>query len=219
MTKKATAKAEEIEIKDAAKETEEVKKTATKKTEKKKDSKTVKAAGKSTRKKSEDQSKEIKKLTAEIKALKEKLTETEKKEGEWHDKYLRLSAEFDNYRKRTLTEKADLTKQANAEILKDLLSVVDDFERGMDNVDKSEDVNALREGIHLIYTKFIEFTRQNGVKEIDAKEHEFDVDFHEALTKIPAPSDELKGKVVDVIEKGYLLNDKVIRYSKVVVGE
>ncbi len=219
MTKKATAKAEETEIKDAAKESGDVKKTASKKSDQKKDSKTAKAAGKSSKKQSEDQSKESKKLLKEIDSLKKELTTTGEKEREWHDKYLRLSAEFDNYRKRTLAEKVDLSKQANAGILKDLLSVVDDFERGMDNVDKSEDINALKEGIHLIYSKFIEFTRQNGVKEIEAKEKEFDVDFHEALTKIPAPSEELKGKVVDVIEKGYLLNEKVIRYSKVVVGE
>jgi molecular chaperone GrpE len=104
-------------------------------------------------------------------------------------------------------------------LLKDILPVVDDFERGFDTIEKSEDIDGLKQGMNLIYTKFIEFLRQNGVKEIEAKEKEFDIDFHEALTKIPAPSDELKGKVVDVIEKGYLLNEKVIRYAKVVVGE
>lgn len=219
MTKKATTKAEEKEIKDVTEEKETVKNSGSKKTDKKKDGKTAKATEKSTKKQSEGQSKKDDKLNEEIESLKEQVAAAAEKEGEWHNKYLRLSAEFDNYRKRTLTEKVELTKQANADLLKDLLRVVDDFERGMDSMDKSEDVNALKEGVHLIYNKFIEFTRQNGLKEIDAKEQEFDVDFHEALTKIPAPTEELKGKVVDVIEKGYLLNDKVVRYSKVVVGE
>lgn len=154
-----------------------------------------------------------------INELYEKLAAADETNREMQDKYLRLSAEFDNYRKRTLKEKMDLTKQANGDLLKDILSVIDDFERGMQNVDKSEDIDALRAGIHLIYNKFIEFIRQNGVKEIESKDLDFDIDFHEALTKIPAPTEELKGKVVEVIEKGYMLNDKVLRYSKVVVGE
>jgi molecular chaperone GrpE len=151
--------------------------------------------------------------------LENKIAAAEESAREWQDKYVRLSAEFDNYRKRTLREKMELTKNANGELLKDILSVVDDFERGRNTIEKSGDIEGLKQGLELIYTKFIEFLRQNGVKEIDAKEKEFDIDFHEALTKIPAPTDELKGKVVDVIEKGYLLNDKVIRYTKVVVGE
>ena len=97
--------------------------------------------------------------------------------------------------------------------------MVDDFERGLANIDKAEDMESFKKGIELIYNKFVEFLRQNSVKEIDAKEKDFDIDFHEALTKIPAPNDDLKGKVVDVVEKGYMLNDKVIRYAKVVVGE
>ena len=151
----------------------------------------------------------------------EKITEEEKqKEGtDWRDKYMRLSAEFDNYRKRTLKEKTDLIKVANEDLLKSILSVVDDFERGMNTIDTAKDVEAMKEGMTLIYGKFSEFLKQNGVKEIEAKEKEFDLDFHEALTKIPAPSEELKGKVVDVIEKGYTLNEKVIRFSKVVVGD
>jgi molecular chaperone GrpE len=151
--------------------------------------------------------------------LNKKLEEAENKSREWQDKYLRLSAEFDNYRKRTLKEKADLLKYANEDILKSVLSIIDDFERGLQIIDKSEDVVALKEGIHLIYNKFGEFTKQNGIKEIEALGKEFDIDFHEAMTKIPAPSEESKGKVVDVIEKGYLLGDKVIRYAKVVIGE
>jgi molecular chaperone GrpE len=148
-----------------------------------------------------------------------KIEDLEQKAKEWHDKYLRLSAEFDNYRKRTLKEKADLMRMANEELLKDILPVVDDFERGMDSMDKSEDVDALKEGVHLIHRRFMEFLKQKGIKEIEAKEQPFDIDFHEAMTKIPAPSKDLKGKVVDVIEKGYTLNEKVVRYAKVVVGD
>jgi molecular chaperone GrpE len=149
----------------------------------------------------------------------EKVTLLEEKVKEWQDKYLRLSAEFDNYRKRTLKEKAELIKTANEDLLVDILVVVDDFERGIDTIDKSQDLDALRDGIHLIYNKFSDFLKQKGVKEIEAKDKEFDLEFHEAITKIPASSEELKGKVMDVIAKGYLLNDKVIRYAKVVVGE
>lgn len=151
--------------------------------------------------------------------IENRVAAAEESAREWQDKYMRLSAEFDNYRKRTLREKAELTKSANAELLKDILTVIDDFERGRDNIDKTTDIEGLKQGVNLIYTKFVEFLGKNGVTEIEAKETEFDIDFHEALTKIPAPSKELKGKVVDVIEKGYLLNEKVIRYAKVVVGE
>jgi molecular chaperone GrpE len=143
----------------------------------------------------------------------------EQKAKEWHDKYLRLSAEFDNYRKRTLKEKADLIRLANEDLLRDILPVVDDFERGMDSMDKSQDVDALKEGVHLIHRRFLEFLKQKGIKEIEAKDQPFNIDFHEAMTKIPAPSKDLKGKVVDVIEKGYILNEKVVRYAKVVVGD
>lgn len=151
--------------------------------------------------------------------LSAKTEEAENKAREWQDKYIRLSAEFDNYRKRTLKEKSDLIKFANEELLKKILPVIDDFERGIQIIDKSEDIVALKTGIHLIYNKFSDFIKQNGIKEIEAINQPFDLDFHEAMTKIPAPSDELKGKVVDVIEKGYMLGDKIIRYSKVVVGE
>ncbi len=148
-----------------------------------------------------------------------KLDKVTQEAHEWHDKYLRLSAEFDNYRKRTLKEKADLMRLANEDLLKDIISVIDDFERGIDTMDKSEDLDALKEGIHLIYNKFSDFIKQKGLKEIEALEKPFDIDYHEAVTKIPAPTKKLKGNVVDVIEKGYILNEKVIRYAKVVVGE
>lgn len=135
------------------------------------------------------------------------------------DKYMRLSAEFDNYRKRTLKEKMELTKTAGEKIIVNILPVMDNFERAIKSVDSTKDVDAIKEGIMHIYKNFGEFLKQNGIAEIDATNAEFDTDLHEALTKIPAPSEDLKGKVVDCIEKGYKLNDKVIRYAKVVVGE
>ena len=136
---------------------------------------------------------------------------------EMKDKYLRLSAEFDNYRKRTLKEKMELTKTAGEDILKGLLPVMDDFERGLKHINQSSDVNAVKEGILLIHNKFNEFLTQKGIKEIEAQNNVFDTDLHEAITKIPMP--DMAGKVVDVVEKGYCLNEKVIRYAKVVVGE
>lgn len=148
---------------------------------------------------------------------KEQLLEDEL--NDLRDKYVRLSAEFDNYRKRTLKEKMELTKSAGESILLSILPVVDDFERGIDSMEKSKDIEAVKQGMLLVYNKFKEFLKQNGVKEIEARDQEFDTDEHDAVTKIPAPSEEQKGKVVDVIEKGYKLNDKVIRFSKVVVGE
>ena len=135
------------------------------------------------------------------------------------DKYLRLSAEFDNYRKRTLRERMELTKTAAESVMLGILPVVDDFERAMQSIEQGLDFEATKEGILLIYNKFNEFTKQNGISEIDAVSQVFDTDLHEALTKIPAPSEDMKGKIVDVIQKGYYLNDKVIRFAKVVVGE
>lgn len=135
------------------------------------------------------------------------------------DKYVRLSAEFDNYRKRTLKEKMDLTKTANQDLLVDILPVMDNFERALKAMEEAQSADAVKEGVLLIYNRFKEFLQQKGVKEIESKELEFDTDVHEAITKIPAPSQELKGKVVDIIEKGYFLNDKVIRFAKVVIGE
>lgn len=136
-----------------------------------------------------------------------------------NDQYLRLQAEFDNYRKRTLKEKMELTKSAGESILVNILPVIDDFERALKAMDIATEVAPVKEGVDLIYKRFSDFVKNNGVKEIEAMEQELDTDLHEAITKIPAPVDELKGKVVDVIQKGYTLNDKVIRYAKVVIGE
>ncbi|MBS2097066.1 nucleotide exchange factor GrpE [Carboxylicivirga linearis] len=146
----------------------------------------------------------------------EKLAE---KVNELNDKYVRLSAEFDNYRRRTLKEKMELSKSAGEGLLLSLLPVVDDFDRALAHIDEAKDIDALKEGIKLIYNKFNEYLKQQGIKEIEAKEKDFDTDLHEAVTKIPAPTEDMKGKVIDCIEKGYTLNEKVIRFSKVVVGE
>jgi molecular chaperone GrpE len=156
--------------------------------------------------------KELEKLQEESKASTEKIKELQ-------DKYLRLSAEFDNYRKRTMKEKSEMIKTASEDLLKKIIPVVDDLERGLNAVNSARDLEAVKEGMNLIYGRFRDFLQQNGIKEIEAMNQEFTTDLHEAVTKIPAPEEQLKGKVVDVIEKGYYLHDKVIRYPKVVVGE
>lgn len=151
--------------------------------------------------------------------IKAALQESEEKNKELHDKYLRLSAEFDNYRKRTLKEKAELIKTAGDELLIKILPVLDNFERALKALEGANDINALKEGVLIIYNHFKDFIQQQGVKEISALHEPFNIDVHEAVTTIPSPDEELKGKIVDVIEKGYILHDKVIRYAKVVVGE
>ena len=151
--------------------------------------------------------------------IQDELVQITQKCNDLNDKNLRLMAEFDNYRKRSLKERTDLIKSAGEDILVSILPVMDDFERGLAAMESSQDVEAVKQGVLLIYTKFKDFLTQRGVKEIEAFKQDFNVDVHEALTKIPAPEEELKGKVVDVIQKGYSLNDKVIRYAKVVVGE
>jgi molecular chaperone GrpE len=143
----------------------------------------------------------------------------EEKLAELQDRYLRLSAEYDNFRKRTLKEKIELQRSANEGLLSALLTVADDFDRALQSVEEAKDVEAVKEGLKLISGKFSGFLQQQGVKEIEAEKKEFDTDLHEAITKIPAPSKKLKGKVVDVIQKGYFLNEKVLRYAKVVIGE
>jgi len=158
-------------------------------------------------------------IEAEEKEEPKKEASAEEKLAELQDRYLRLSAEYDNFRKRTLKEKIDLQKSANENLLEAILPVADDFDRAMQSVDEAKDIKAVKEGMKLISGKFLGFLNQQGVKEIDALNKEFDTDLHEAITKIPAPSKKLKGKVVDVIQKGYYLKDKVLRFSKVVIGE
>jgi molecular chaperone GrpE len=142
-----------------------------------------------------------------------------KKCAELNDKNLRLMAEFDNYRKRSLKERADLLKTAGEGILVDMLPLVDDFERGLKAMETSEDVQAVKDGVELIYSKFCSYLAQKGVKAIPTENENFDTEFHEAITTFPAPSEELKGKIIDCVSKGYTLHEKVIRFSKVVVGE
>jgi len=156
---------------------------------------------------------------AEEKEEPKKEPTAEEKLAELQDRYLRLSAEYDNFRKRSLKEKIDLQKSANENLLEAILPVADDFDRAMQSVDEAKDIKAVKEGMKLISGKFKGFLSQQGVKEIEAVNKGFDTDLHEAITKIPAPSKKLKGKVVDVVQKGYFLNDKVLRFSKVVIGE
>jgi len=169
----------------------------------------------------EDQNKPVEELPAadEKSQLEAKIAELEAANNEINDKYLRLSAEFDNYRKRTLRERMELTKMAAESVMLSILPVTDDFERAIHSIEQGMDFEATKEGIMLIYNKFKEFNKQNGITEIEALGKEFDTDLHEALTKIPAPSEKMKGKIIDVIQKGYYLNEKVIRFAKVVVGE
>jgi molecular chaperone GrpE len=162
----------------------------------------------------------------ETEETEEKEAEEEKKEptaeeklAELQDRYLRLSAEYDNFRKRTLKEKIDLQKSANENLLNALLPVADDFDRALQSVHETKEIEAVKEGLNLIYGKFSGFLSQQGIKEIESINKAFDTDLHEAITKIPAPSKKLKGKVVDVVQKGYLLNEKVLRFAKVVIGE
>ena len=160
--------------------------------------------------------------TEEIRAtdkVEKELKETVAKLAEMQDKYIRLSAEFDNYRKRTLREKIDLSKYAEENMLQKIIPLMDDFERALLHMEEASDCTAMRSGIDLIYNKFNEFLKQNGVKEIEALNGSFNVDIHEAVAKVPVNEDDKKGKVVDVVLKGYYLQDKVLRFSKVVVGE
>lgn len=139
--------------------------------------------------------------------------------SESKDKYLRLYSEFENFRRRTAKEKLELIGSANESLLQALLPVLDDFERAEKSITEEADVKSVKEGVDLVYNKFKSVLEQKGVKAIEAGEgSEFDVSFHEAITQIPAPKDKLKGKIVDVVEKGYLLNEKVIRFAKVVTG-
>lgn len=135
------------------------------------------------------------------------------------DKYTRLFAEFDNYKKRTAKEKVDLLQSAGKDVITKLLPVLDDLDRAMAAMGEDEGSSSVREGVELIHAKLYRFLEQEGVKAMDALGKAFDPDFHEAITTIPALSDDLKDKIVDVIEKGYFLNGKVLRYAKVVIGK
>ena len=157
--------------------------------------------------------------TAATDKVADELAELQKKYDELNDTHLRLRAEFDNYRKRTLREKSELIKNGGESALTHLLPVVDDFERALQNIQKSEDLAAVAEGVNLIYNKFVSYLTSQGVKAMDIVGKPFDADICEAIATIPAPEEALKGKVIDCVQTGYMLNDKVLRHAKVVVGE
>lgn len=157
-------------------------------------------------------------LTEEEK-LAQELEKANEQIEEQKDKYLRLSAEFDNYRKRTMKEKAEIILNGGEKSISSILPIVDDFERALKNMETATDVAAVKEGVELIYNKFMSVLGQNGVKVIETKEQPLDTDYHEAIAVIPAPNEALKGKILDCVQTGYILNDKVIRHAKVVVGE
>ncbi|MFD3002081.1 nucleotide exchange factor GrpE [Pontibacter toksunensis] len=139
--------------------------------------------------------------------------------AEMKDKYIRLMAEFENFRRRTAKERIDLAKTATQDLMGDLLPVIDDMERARQSIEATKDVDAMLQGLELVFHKLKHVTQQKGLKPMDIGAGDsFDSDMHEAVTQIPAPSEELKGKIVDVIEKGYTLNDKVIRFAKVIIG-
>ena len=165
-----------------------------------------------------DQAEEAAPLTHE-EQLEKELEEAQTAIEEQKDKYLRLSAEFDNYRKRTIKEKAELILNGGEKSISSILPVIDDFERAIKTMETAKDVNAVKEGVELIYNKFMAVLAQNGVKVIETKDQPLDTDYHEAIAVIPAPSEEQKGKILDCVQTGYTLNDKVIRHAKVVVGE
>ncbi len=154
----------------------------------------------------------VMRLTSELDEAKSSI-EKEKKE------YMFLMAEFDNFRKRTLKEKSEIIRNAGEQVLKGLLPILDDFERGIDAAGKTEDAESVKEGMVLIYNKFRKFLEQNGVKEIDPEDHDFDTERHEAISVVPVTDDDLKGKILDTVQKGYTINDKVLRHAKVVVGQ
>ena len=147
------------------------------------------------------------------------LEEAQQMVREEKDKYLRLSAEFDNYRKRTLKEKAELIKNGGEKTLTAILPVLDDFERALKNMETSEETKAMKEGVELIFNKFQKILGQEGLQKIETEGKEFDTDFHEAIALIPAPSEDLKGKILDCVQTGYMLNEKVIRHAKVSVAQ
>ncbi|MCB2222241.1 MAG: nucleotide exchange factor GrpE [Bacteroidetes bacterium] len=159
------------------------------------------------------------KKTKAVEADQEVTTDWQAKHDEINDKYLRLYSEFDNYRKRTIKERLDMAKFASEEVIVELLPILDDFERAIKSTEEVKECDPVKEGMKLIFNKFSATLTKKGLKPIEAIGQDFDTDFHEAITYIPASSEDQKGKIVDEIEKGYLLNEKVIRYAKVVIGQ
>ena len=149
----------------------------------------------------------------------QKIEELERQNAELKDSYLRLMAEFDNFRKRTSKEKMELALNGGEKVLTSLLPVLDDLERAQRNIAEAKDIDALREGVELVFNKLTTTLENNGLKKIDTENQDFNTDFHEAIAMIPAPNDEAKGKVIDCVQAGYMLNDKVIRHAKVAIGQ
>lgn len=152
------------------------------------------------------------------KTVEEKLADALAEIEDLKNKALYKQAEFENYRKRVITEKADLIMNGGKKVLEAMLPVVDDMERALAHMDKAEDVEAVKEGVDLIYKKFMSTLKAQGVTPMETANADFNTDYHEAVTQFPAPTDEFKGKVIDCVEHGYMINDKVLRYAKVVVG-
>jgi len=171
----------------------------------------------------------MEKLSAEVAEEKAEETETVEEKNplaekdaiieDLKDKHLRLSAEFDNYRKRTFKEKADIIRNGGEKVITSLLPVLDDMERALENMEKAKDVDSLLEGIQLIYQKYMKALNENGVKQVETKNNKFDTDYHEAIAMVPAPEGVEKGVIVDCVQNGYTLNEKVIRHAKVVVAQ
>lgn len=151
-------------------------------------------------------------------SVEDKLAAAETKVAELQDKYLRQVAEFDNYRKRTIKEKAELILNGAEKTITAILPILDDMERALKNMDKMEDMAAVKEGVDLIFQKFVKILGEQGVKKIETENADFNTDLHEAIAQVPAPSDEMKGKIIDCVKTGYTLNEKVIRHSQVAVG-
>jgi molecular chaperone GrpE len=149
----------------------------------------------------------------------QQINEANEKVAMLEDKYLRQAAEFDNYRKRTMKEKAELIKNGGERAIESILPVLDDFERALSNMAKDENATEIMTGVELIYNKFVGILKQNGLQKIETEGAEFNTDFHEAIAMVPTPDEKMKGKVLDCIQAGYTLNDKVIRHAKVAVGE
>lgn len=166
-----------------------------------------------------EQEQEIEAEANEIDKLNKKLDEANAALEKEKKEYLFLLAEFDNFRKRTIKEKSELIKNAAEAVLKGLLPIVDDFERGLNATENVEDPAAVREGMELIYQKLVKYLEKNGVKAIDPEDREFDTNRHEAISAVPVQDEAQKGKILDTVEKGYMLNDKVLRHAKVVVGQ
>ena len=155
----------------------------------------------------------------ELESLKNLLQERDNQLEKEKNEYLFLMAEFDNFKKRTVRERADLLKNAAEKVLKGILPIVNDFERGLDAIKDSSDAESVKQGMELIYNKLIKYLNQNGVKAIETTGQTFDPDVHEAIAMLPVDDESMKGKIVDTVEKGYMLNDKVLRHPKVAVGQ